>query len=174
MLEAEEVGWWNATNRHVQQAHPTPERRQPSPVYHGTSATELPEKAITVDEQSAAAAAYTYTYTTGPIALPSNTQSLDWAVLNDDSTIQTIRVTVFKCNLGAKKTVEPPGPLEVTLDPGECTHNANAALGGFLYEIQVKCNSQRVFPYASAWPGNIGDPLPGSVVKTAEFIRRLS
>ena len=134
--------------------------------------TELPEKAAAVDAQSAAAA-YTYTYTTGPFLLPSNTHSIDWAVLNNDPEIQTVRVTVFKCNLGAKKTVEPPGPLEVTVDPGECTHNANAALGGFFYEIQVKCNSQRIFPYASAWPGNIGDPLPGSVVKPAEFIRKL-
>jgi hypothetical protein len=134
--------------------------------------TELPEKAIAVEAQSAAAA-YTYTYTSGPFMLPSNTHSIDWQILNNDPEIQTVRVTVFKCNLGPKKTAEPPGPLEVTLDPGECTHNANAALGGFVYEIQVKCNSQRIFPYASAWPGATGDPLPGSVVKPAEFIRRM-
>jgi hypothetical protein len=143
-------------------------------VLRSSPVTELPEKAIAVDEQSAAqAAAFTYTYTTGPFTLPSNTHSIDWAVLNNDPAIQTVQVTVFKCNLGARKTVEPPGPLQVTLDPGECTHNANNALGSFVYEIQVKCNSQRIFPYASAWPGSIGDPLPGSVVKSAEFIRKL-
>jgi hypothetical protein len=31
-----------------------------------------------------------------------------------------------------------------------------------------------VFPYASAWPGGFADPIPGSVVKAAEFIRKLA
>lgn len=114
---------------------------------------------------------YQFKYTTGPFSLPLNTHSIDWAVLNNDSAQQTIRVTVFKCVTGNVKTAEPPGPLEITLDPGESTHNANAAMGGFLYEIQVECNSQLIFPYASAWSGAIADPIPGSVVKSAEFIR---
>ena len=94
-------------------------------------------------------------------------------LLNNDKTVQKARITVFKCNLGAVKAAEPPGPLEVTLKPGETTHNANTATGAFFYEIQVECNSQLLFPYASAWPGSIGDPMPGSVVKSAEFIRKL-
>lgn len=62
----------------------------------------------------------------------------------------------------------------MTIAPGETTHNANNASGGFYYEIQVECNSQLIFPYAAAWPGNVGDPIAGSVVKSAEFIRQLA
>jgi hypothetical protein len=115
-----------------------------------------------------------YTYRTGPFSLPLATHSIDWSVLNNDTSAQSVRVTVFKCHLGAAKVAEPPGPLVVTLNPGETTHNANAATGGFFYEIQVECNSQLIFPYASAWAGSIADPIPGSVVKSAEFIRHLS
>ncbi len=113
------------------------------------------------------------TYTTGPFLLPQNTHSIDWGILNNDPIQQKVRVTVFKCNIGSTKSIEPPGPLEITLGPGETSHNANNAVGGFYYEIQVECNSNFVFPYACAWPGAIGDPIPGSVVKSAEFIRKL-
>jgi hypothetical protein len=95
-------------------------------------------------------------------------------MLNNATSTQKIRVTVFKCELGVAKTAEAPGPLEVVLAPRETTHNANTASGGFFYEIQVECDSQFVFPYASAWPGAIGDPIPGSVVKSAEFIQKLA
>ncbi len=118
--------------------------------------------------------AYKYTYTTGPFSLPLNTHSIDWGILNNDPVKQKVRVTVFKCNIGGVKTPDPPGPLVVTIDPGRTIHNANAATGGFFYEIQVECNSRLIFPYASAWAGAIADPIPGSVVKSAEFIRQLS
>jgi hypothetical protein len=116
---------------------------------------------------------YKFTYTTGPFSLPLNTHSIDWGVLNNSNKAQSVRVTVFKCLIGSVKSVEPPGPLELTIQPGETMHNANAGAGGFFYEIQVECNSRKIFPYASAWPGAIADPIPGSVVKSAEFIRRL-
>ena len=135
-----------------------------------TGAQELPVGAVMASPKRGR---YRFTYTTGPFCLPIKTHSIDWGLLNNDKTEQRARITVFKCHLGAVKTAEPPGPLEVTLKPGETTHNANAATGGFFYEIQVECNSQLLFPYASAWPGSIGDPMPGSVVKSAEFIRKL-
>ena len=94
--------------------------------------------------------------------------------MNNDTKVQMARITVFKCHTGAVKGAEPPGPLVVTLKPWETTHNANAATAGFFYEIQVECNSQLLFPYASAWPGSSGDPMPGSVVKSAEFIRKMA
>jgi hypothetical protein len=116
---------------------------------------------------------FRHVYTTGPFTLPQKTHSLDWGMLNNDTVSQTVRVTVFKCPIGGTKTAEPPGPLAVTLSPGQTTHNANRAIGGFFYEIQVETNSRHVFPYAAAWPGAIGDPIPGTVVKSAEFIRHL-
>jgi hypothetical protein len=114
---------------------------------------------------------FPYCFTSGPVALPSATHFLDWGLLNNDQLPQAVRVTTFKCHLGGPKTTEPPGPLEVTLNPGETTHNANAAEGGFFYEIQVECSSQLVFPYMAAWPGGAADPIPGSVVTASSFVR---
>jgi len=131
---------------------------------------ELPPRAIVV-ERPPLGVGYQYKYTTGPFCLPQNTHSLDWGILNNDSSDQKVRVTVFKCHLGSIKTTEPPGPLEITLEPGKAIHNANYANGGFFYEIQVECNSKQIFPYAAAWPGAIGDPLPGTVINSADFIR---
>lgn len=138
-----------------------------------TPVEAVPSGAKMIDLGSVRRPEYRFTYTTGPFTLPQNTHSLDWGVLNNDSDAQKIRVTVFKCNLGAVKTVEPPGPLELTLQPDETTHNANSAVGGFFYEIQVEANSREVFPYAAAWPGAIGDPIAGTVTKSAEFIRHM-
>ncbi len=145
-------------------------RRGPGGRLLRTPAQKLPPNAV---KARLARGTYRFTYTTGPFCLPLKTHSIDWGLLNNATTVQKARITVFKCNLGAAKTAEPPGPLEVTLKPGETTHNANTATGGFFYEIQVECNSQLLFPYASAWPGSIGDPMPGSVVKSAEFTRKL-
>ena len=134
---------------------------------------ELPPKAEITELHDEVQVEYKYKYTTGPISLPQNTHSLDWGLLNNDSSPQKVRVTVFKCNLSSLKSIESPGPLELVLDHGETTHNANKASGGFFYEIQVECNSKLVFPYAAAWPGTIGDPIAGTVVKSAEFIREI-
>jgi hypothetical protein len=135
-----------------------------------SAARQLPKGAVTARLWSTS---YKFTYTTGPFSLPLNTHSIDWGILNNAKSPQRVRITVFKCGIGSVKTAEPPGPLELTIQPGETTHNANAGSGGFFYEIQVECNSRKIFPYASAWSGAIADPIPGSVVKSADFIRRL-
>lgn len=145
---------------------------QPEQVFL-TSVEELPTGAAVVEAARLRSATYQFTYTTGPFLLPANTHSLGWGVLNNASVAQTVRVTVFKCPIGSVKTADPPGPLDISVPPGQATHNANQAVGGFFYEIQVESNSRRVFPYAAAWPGAAGDPIPGSVVKAAEFIRRM-
>ncbi len=80
---------------------------------------------------------------------------------------------MFACPVGATKTVEPPGPRDVVVGPGETTHNANSAIGEFIYEIQVETNSWNVFPYATSWAGQASDPQPGSVVTSAHFLRRM-
>lgn len=113
---------------------------------------------------------YKYRYTTGPFLLPQNSGSLDWVLLNNDTTQQKVRVTVFKCPIGSVKSPVAPGPLVVTVDPGEATHNANEYTEGFIYEIQVECNSQRIFPYVSVWPANYGVVIPGSGINSGEFV----
>lgn len=114
---------------------------------------------------------YQYRYTTGPFLLPANSGSLDWILLNNDSTQQKARVTVFKCPIGTTKTPVAPGAIEVTIEPGECTHNANEYPEGFPYEIQIECNSQLIFPYVSVWPGNFGVVIPGSGINSGSFVR---
>jgi hypothetical protein len=113
---------------------------------------------------------YKHRYTTGPFLLPQNSGSLDWTLLNNDTSQQRVRVTVFKCPVGTVKTPVAPGPLVVTLDPGESTHNANKYPEGFAYEVQVECNSQLVFPYVSVWPGNFGVVIPGTGISSGAFV----
>jgi hypothetical protein len=122
---------------------------------------------------TARAAPFALTYTTGPFSLPKGAGSLDWVVLNNDATAQKVRVTVFRCNLGAAKTALPPGPLIVPLAPGATTHNANTYPVGFVYEVQVECNSKLIFPYVASWPGSFGEIIAGSGINSANFIRTL-
>ncbi len=53
------------------------------------------------------------------------------------------------------------------------THKANTALTEFSKEMQVEGDSQLIFPLATVWRGSVGDPIPGSAVKSADFIRKL-
>ena len=114
---------------------------------------------------------YKYRYTTGHFLLPANSGSLDWTLLNNDTSQQTATVTVFKCPVGAVKTPMPPGPLVVTLDPNASTHNANTYPQGFAYEVQVECNSQLLFPYVSVWPANFGVVIPGTGINSGTWLR---
>ncbi|MDQ1281314.1 MAG: hypothetical protein QG670_2579 [Thermoproteota archaeon] len=134
---------------------------------------KIPSNAKVVDAPSLLANKYTNKYTTGPFMLPQNTHSLNWNLLNNDSTVQNVRVTVFKCWIGSSKTVEPPGPLEISLNPGASSHNANSATGGFCYEIQVETNSKLVFPSVEAWPGSIGDVIPGTEIRAVQFVQQM-
>jgi len=109
-------------------------------------------------------------YTTGPFLLPQDSGSLDWALLNNDTTPQKARVTVFQCPVGAVKIALPPGPLVVTLQPNESTHNANTYPEGFAYEVQVECNSKLLFPYVSVWPANFGVVIPGTGINSGTWL----
>jgi hypothetical protein len=131
--------------------------------------TELPENVTVVDEEVVEKEPYAYIYTTGPFSLPANAESIYWKILNNDSTAQEVRVTVFRCITQESKRVEPPGTLNIPLDPNESFHNANDAEGGASYEVRVECNSGLILPYACAWPARGADPLPASDVKAAEF-----
>jgi hypothetical protein len=138
------------------------------------SSKPVPINALVVEPAKLKVVGYANKYTTGPFMLPQNTHSLNWNLLNCDATAQKARITVFKCWIRAAKTTEPPGPLEITLNPGESSHNANAAVGGFCYEIQVETNSKLVFPSVEAWPGSIGDVIPGTEIRAAQFLKQMS
>jgi hypothetical protein len=133
-----------------------------------TGVDALPEGAV-LEKQ--AGPKFKHRYTTGPFLLPQNSGSLDWYILNNDTTQQNARATVFKCPVGIVKTAVAPGPLLVTVDPGQSTHNANEYPEGFAYEVQVECNSQLVFPYVSVWPANFGVVIPGTGINSGTFLR---
>jgi hypothetical protein len=135
-----------------------------------TGPDKLPKGAVIARER---AILYAYRYTTGPFLLPENAHSLDWSVLNNDLKPQKVRVTVYRCPVGAQKYAVPPGPLEVTINPGWCTHNANSYTVGFAYEVQVECNSKLIFPEVTAWPGSMGYVIPGTAIRSADFIQTL-
>ena len=116
---------------------------------------------------------YKYLYTTGPFLLPENSGSLDWTLLNNAKSQQRARVTVFKCPVGAVKSPVAPGALVVTLDPGESTHNANEYPEGFAFEVVLECNSKRLFPYVSVWPGYFGVVIPGTGIGAGAFVRQM-
>jgi hypothetical protein len=117
---------------------------------------------------------FRYCYTTGPFLLPKNAGSLDWMLLNNDTTEQRARVTVFRCGIGQAKTpIMPPGAVDVTIAPGEVTHNANTYQAGEIFEIEVECNSQRVFPYVSVWVDNGAEVIPGTAIRAGEFVRMM-
>lgn len=135
-----------------------------------TATKALPKRAVM---DMCPVSVYKYRYTTGPFLLPQNSGALDWGLLNNDSTQQKARVTVFKCPSGDVKTPVAPGAIVITLDPGEKTHNANEYPEGFAYEVQVECNSQLLFPYVSVWPANFGVVIPGTGINSASFIRMM-
>jgi hypothetical protein len=135
-----------------------------------TELKEIPEKAY---KEPYPVISYLYCYTTGPFLLPENSGSLDWMLLNNDNSQQKARVTVFKCPVGTTKSPVAPGALVVTIDPGECIHNANEYTEGFAYEVQVECTSQLVFPYVSVWPGNFGVVIPGADINSGMFIKKM-
>ncbi len=116
---------------------------------------------------------YKYRYTSGPFLLPHNAGSLDWTIINNDSTQQKVQVTVFRCPVGAAKVAMPPGPLQVTIPANQSTHNANTYGTGFAYEVVVECNSQLLFPYVSVWPSNFGEVIPGTGINSGMFLRTM-
>jgi len=136
-----------------------------------TDLNVLPEKTVV---EKKPIGEYKHSYTSGPFLLPQNSGSLDWTILNNAPTTQTVRVTVFKCPVGTVKTPVPPGALVVTIDPGESTHNANEYTEGFSYEVQVECNSKLIFPYVSVWPANFGVVIPGTGINSSSFIKKLT
>ncbi|MEN6311663.1 MAG: hypothetical protein ABFD80_09035, partial [Acidobacteriota bacterium] len=115
-----------------------------------------------------------YALSSGPFALPSGAQSVDWVVVNDSAASQTIRVTVYKCNLGAAKTAVPPGAVEMTLAPGASTHNANSVgtvfSMGFIYEVVVETYDKRVLPCVDVWQDHGGTVIAGTLIPAGDFV----
>jgi len=129
---------------------------------------ELPDGAIEINWPLNP---FNFKYTTGPFILPESADAIHWTLLNNDSTQQTARVTIFRIPVGEiKAPVCPPGAMEVTIAPGEIVSNTDNYPSAYMYEAVVECNSQLVFPYVSCWAGNSG-VIPGTFIHSGSFIR---
>jgi hypothetical protein len=113
---------------------------------------------------------FAFRYTTGPFLLPEGSGPLHWTILNNDQVIQRVRVTIFRCAVGAAK-IQAARPSEVNIDPGGISYNAASPGGGFAYEVQVECNSGQILPYVSVLPSKGGESAPGTIINSSAFIR---
>lgn len=110
----------------------------------------------------------------GLFGLPSTAHSVDWAVLNNSSVPQTFTMTVYQSGVGLK-TVTAPGPLTITLAPGETTHNANS-VGivfhvGFYYEMVIESSTTDVMPSVTIWDTSIAQVIPGTLISPGTWVR---
>lgn len=112
----------------------------------------------------------------GLFGLPAAAQSVDWTVVNDSTTPQTFTVTVYEAGVGPK-TVVAPGPLTLTIAPGEVTHNANSVSfagpfrPGFYYEIILQTTSPNVLPTATIWEAHVATIIPGTTISPGTWVR---
>ena len=121
-----------------------------------TDVNVLPERAVL---EKYPISGYKYRYTTGPFLLPQNSGSLDWSLLNNDTTQQKARVTVFKCPVGTVKTPVAPGAIVVTLDPGESTHNERIP-GRFCLRGSGRMQQSTRFPICFCMAGKLWCSYP--------------
>jgi hypothetical protein len=121
--------------------------------------------------------AFKFRLSSGVFGLPANARSVDWLVLNDTATPQTVRVTVFAAPIGQSKRELPPGPVELTVAPWTTTHNANAVGPGQPFEpgmpveVVVRLNDRRVLPTVEVWQDNGGTVIAGTRVGPDGFVR---
>ena len=110
----------------------------------------------------------------GLFGLPSNAQSVDWMVVNNSTVPQTFTMTVYQAGVGPK-TVVAPGPLTLTLAPGEVTHNANSVGTvfhiGLYYEMVIESLSANVLPSVHVWPSHFNEIIPGTLIPAGSWVR---
>jgi hypothetical protein len=127
--------------------------------------------------ESAVAPSGPFTLSSGLFGLPDAAQSVDWMVVNNSSTPQTITVTVYRHGIAIPRAVVAPGPLTLTLAPTETTHNANSVgtglpfQVGFYYEVQVQASNRNVMPSVHVWPSHFNNPIPGTLIPPGSWVR---
>ena len=107
------------------------------------------------------------TYTTGPLRSPPGTEYLDWMVLNNAPTTQTVKITIYELGIGDTKTSWQSS--EWTLEAGETIHTSALADENVNFEVVVETSNKLVFPYVAFWD-EYQENIAGSEVRSAEFI----
>ena len=90
-------------------------------------------------------------------------------MLNNSTTDQTLRVTLYQADFNARKVpVDPPGPLTLTLEPGITSGRAysvgvSAELKvGRYYELVVEMDDPRLLPSVQVWDTEGATVIPFS------------
>jgi hypothetical protein len=124
---------------------------------------------------AAAQTIYTTTMTSGPFLVAPTAMSIDWMVVNNDTVVADLRVTVYKLSINGGKEAVAPGHLEFSLDPGKTMHNANSVGSVFqlgdIYEVVVEATSDKVHPNVNQWSCNGSDCfIPGTLIPAGDFV----
>lgn len=118
---------------------------------------------------------YTTKLSSGPFLVAPTAQSVDWAVLNNDTVSVDLRVTVYKYGIGADKEEVSPGSLEINLLPNRATHNANSVgtvfVAGYYYEVVIEATTDKICPNVNQWSSNgASDFIPGTLIPSGDFV----
>lgn len=135
------------------------------------------KREIRIIEAQTAPATGPFRLSSGLFGIPATAQSVDWMVVNNAPTAQTVTVTVYRHGIAIPRAVVPPGALSFTLAPTETTHNANSVgFGlpfevGFYYEVEVQAAHPNVLPSVHVWPSHFNEPIPGTLIPPGSWVK---
>lgn len=118
---------------------------------------------------------YRYTLSSGLFSLPRGAKSVDWAIVNNSTTTQQFRVTVYRFG-SSEKVPLAPGPVTNTLAPRHSFHNANSVgpqepfTIGRDFEVVLEVNSLRVLPSVEVWIDHGNTVIPGTLIGPGQFV----
>lgn len=130
---------------------------------------------VELDDTSQSADEFQYTLSSGLFSLPDDAKSVDWAIINNSTSEQQFRVTVFRVGVGEKVSVAP-GSITATAMPFHAYHNANSVghqqpfTIGWDYEVVVEVNSMNVLPTVEVWANSGNRVIPGTSIGPAQFV----
>ena len=122
-----------------------------------------------------AQADYPVKMTSGPFVVIADADSVDWMITSNDSEPVDVKVTIYQLNIGSAKTTCCVSGLELTLFPGETTHNANGVgtvfTAGAHYEVVIESTSELVHPIVVQWSNASSYyAIPETLIPAGDFL----
>ncbi len=112
----------------------------------------------------------------GVFSASRNVTAIDWAVINGGSYPHWIRVTTYKCPVGAAKIVIA-GPTAVYLNPTVTAHESVAVTGGTpdhrstYYEVVVEDEDLNLHPSVQLFCKYPTDVAAGWLIPPGDFVQ---
>jgi hypothetical protein len=142
-----------------------------------TRKSKRPAASARSRRQPAPAPRYRHGFSSGVFGLPSSASVVDWVVLNNSTTEQTIRVTLYQADFNARKSpVDPPGPMTLTIEPGVTSGRAySVGVQGELhvgryYELVVEMDDPRLLPSVQIWDTPGATVIAGTLIPPGAFV----